>query len=99
MPATKSKRNRRLADVVKVPEAMSRMKVTKEVIYKLIESGYFSKRRQSQLSANSHRLIFVDEIDRYLELVERFPEDTRQDRQRIKSGMMQHRAEQGRITK
>lgn len=90
-------KNRRLADAVQATEAQARLGITKGVLDQLIARGYFSPRRLSPLSAQSRRLVFVDEIDRYLELCERFP--LPRDRGRIFNGMMQHRAEQGRIGK
>ena len=85
---------RKAAEAVKIPQACEVLGVTRAVLYKMVELGYFSDKRQSPISDKSNRLIFTDEIDRYLELAEKqLPRD------RVLAGMLQHRSEMGRYRK
>lgn len=89
---TTTKQHRKAAETVKIPEASERLGMSRSVLYRMVELGYFTDRRQSPLSDLSNRLIFTDEIERYLELSEEgLP------RERVLAGMRQFRKEAGRL--
>lgn len=93
--ATKIKQKRQQQEreeLVKTTAAAKRLKMTRQVVYQMIALGYFTERRSNPIYPESHRMIYADEIDRYLELL---AQGLKQDR--IKAAMEQYRFEAGRI--
>lgn len=79
---------------VKVAKALPFLGISRFQFNQMLEQGFFTEHRPSKATDLGYRSVFVDEIERYQQLVkEQLP------RKRILNGMKQHRYQMGRLEK
>lgn len=83
-----------MTDQLSVEEAATSLGIKRLTLYKLIQKGLFTRRRNNPAAPRSPYRLYADEIERYLEL-----KNSDLNHWRIRAAMRQHRIKRGRLSK
>ena len=79
---------------VKVSKALPLLGLNRHTFDRMMQLGFFTEHRPSLVTSRGRRAVFLDEIQQFQRL-----QKMQLPRERILSGMLQHRSEMGRYKK